>query len=146
MTVDRTGKWWVGDTAQDIKPYLEAYASDGYPLHVFRLAKCACGGEVFRFFADDHEGVAKRVCAQCNTEHYICDSQEFLPQAAPEEFVCIECGSNSCNIGAGFSLYDDKGAIKWLYLGERCAACGILGCFAGWKIGYEPSLQLMDQV
>jgi len=52
---------------------------------------------------------------------------------------------NQRHIGIGFSLYDD-GEIRWLYVGERCATCGILGCFAGWKIAYSPSKQLLEQV
>jgi len=49
------------------------------------------------------------------------------------------------NVGVGFSLYDD-GEVRWLYLGERCSKCGILGCFAGWKVGYSPSKGLLEQV
>ncbi|MGA7753515.1 MAG: hypothetical protein WCB05_11810 [Candidatus Sulfotelmatobacter sp.] len=51
----------------------------------------------------------------------------------------------SANVGVGFSLYDD-GEIRWVYFGERCSACGILGCFAGWKVAYSPSKQLLEQV
>jgi len=41
MTIDRSGKWWVGDDPEDIGEYLKAYSSDGYKVHEFRLAKCA---------------------------------------------------------------------------------------------------------
>src|SRR5690349_14968694 len=111
MTIDDTGKWWIGSTASDIGAYLQAYASKGYESHAFRLAKCICGSEAFHLLADDNEGVAKRICSQCNNEHYICDSEEYWPDAEPEEFLC-ECGSQNCNIGVAFSLYEDKGAIK----------------------------------
>ena len=49
------------------------------------------------------------------------------------------------DVGVGFSLYDD-GEVRWLCVGERCPKCGILGCFAGWKVGYSPSKGLLEQV
>ena len=110
-----------------------------------RYWKCTCGSEVFRLLADDNEGCAKRICASCANEALICDSAEYWDDAAPEEWKCIECGSTTANVGVGFSLYDD-GEIRWLYVGERCATCGVLGCFAGWKVAYAPSKQLFEQV
>jgi len=146
MAIDTTGKWWIGSQAEDIKGFLEAYTAEEYPATEFRIAKCSCGSVVFNLEADDEEGCAKRTCAKCNAEHFICDSGEYWEDATPEKWKCVECKSNATNIGVGFSLYDDKNAIRWLYVGVRCAKCGILGCFAGWKVAYEPSLQLMDQV
>ncbi len=75
---------------------------------------------------------------------FICDSEEYWSDATPEQWKCIECGFTSANVGIGFSLYED-GEVRWLYVGERCANCGILGCFAGWKIAYSPSKQLLEQ-
>ncbi|MBN2193608.1 MAG: hypothetical protein JW751_12395 [Polyangiaceae bacterium] len=45
----------------------------------------------------------------------------------------------------GFSHHDD-GSIKWVTVGTRCVACGILGVPAEWKIDYEPSDHLYGQV
>ena len=146
MAIDDSGQWWIGSAPTDIEPYLKAYASESYEVHAFRLARCGCGGEKFRLLADDEEGVAQRTCIECDSSHFICDSAEYWSEARPEKFVCVECKNDSCNVGVGFSLYEDKSAIKWLYVGERCAECGVLGCMAGWKVGYEPSLQLVDQV
>lgn len=145
MAIDKLGKWWVGSEPYDIEEYVRAYSSDGCKTDEFRLAKCACGSTEFGLWADDNEGVAKRVCGACNTEHFICDSGEFWPDADPEEYTCVECGSKSANVGVGFSLYPE-GDVRWLYVGERCSSCGVLGCFAGWKVGHGPSSQLMDQV
>jgi len=145
MSIDKSGKWWVGTNADDLKEYLEAYSADSYKVSEFRLAKCACGNHVFHLFADDDEGCAKRICTSCKKEAFICDSDEFWDDASPEEWKCIECGSTSANVGVAFSLHDD-GEIRWLYVGERCSTCGVLGCFAGWKVGYSPSKQLLDRV
>lgn len=146
MTIDTSGKWWVGSEPGEIKDFLEAYTEEEYPATEFRLAKCSCGSLDFHLEADDEEGGAKRTCAKCGADHFICDSEEYWDEAAPEKWKCMECKSKETNVGVGFSLYEDKNAVRWLYVGVRCSKCGVLGCFAGWKIAYEPSLQLMDQV
>jgi hypothetical protein len=146
MAIDKTGKWWVGRKPEDIEEYLQAYSEDSYPTHQFRLCRCECGSVEFKLAASDDEGVARRTCLKCGLAHLLCDSQEYWDEAEPEEWACVECGSHGCNVGVGFSLYDKGQDIKWLYVGTRCALCGILGCFAGWKVGSSPSLQLMDQV
>lgn len=145
MSVDKSGQWWVGASPQDIKEYLEAYSAEGYRSQQFRQAKCACGGDTFELFADDDESCAKRICASCAVEHFICDSAEYWSYATPEKWKCTGCGSTSANIGVGFSLYED-GEVRWPYVGQRCSNCGILGCFAGWKVAYTPSKQLLEQV
>jgi len=146
VSVDKTGKWWVGDQPSDIREFLEAYAPDGYKVGEFRLAKCMCGSERFLLWADDDEGCARRQCESCKQSNFICDSEEYWEDAKPEQWKCIVCKSkaSTCNVGVGFSLYED-GEIRWLYVGERCAICGVLGCFAGWKVAYAPSRQLLEQ-
>jgi hypothetical protein len=146
MSIDRSGQWWKGTESSDVREYLLAYAEDAYQVHEFRLAKCSCGSEIFNLAADDVSGVAKRTCVSCNSEHFICDSEEFWTDAEPEELACIECGSKQANIGVGFSLYDHGHDVRWLYVGVRCVECGVLGCFAGWKVAYSPSLDLIEQV
>jgi hypothetical protein len=145
MSIDKSGKWWVGTNAGDINEYLGAYSADGYKTTQFRQAICTCGSDEFRLLADDDEGCAQRTCASCGGKHFICDSEEFWADASPEEWKCIECGSTRTNVGVGFSLYED-GEVRWLYIGVRCAVCGILGCFAGWKVAYAPSKLLFNQV
>jgi len=146
MTIDTSGKWWVGTSPDDIREYLVALTKDSYLVNEFRLARCDCGVKAFRLEADDGEGAARRTCVSCGKEHFICDSQECWADAEPEPWRCIECGSEEANVGVGFSLYADGENVRWLYVGVRCARCGILGSFADWKVGYGPSLQLMDRV
>ena len=67
-------------------------------------------------------------------------------EAEPEEWDCIGCGSRHANVYVGFSLYSEGDGVRWLYIGVRCADCGILGTFGDWKIGYGPSLHLLDGV
>lgn len=145
MTIDKSGTWWIGSAPEDIEGFLQAYAEDGYKVDAFRLARCACGSDRFKVDADDNEGAARRTCATCRKRHFVCDSAETWDDAEPEAWKCIECKSKHANVGCGFSLHDD-GEVRWIYLGVRCAECGILGCFAGWKINYGPSTHLLDQV
>ena len=135
MSIDTSGKWWVGTNPKDIKEYVETYTSKSYKMDEFRLAKCACGSVDFQLDADDNEGVAKRTCTKCSQQHFLCDSEEFAEEVENEHWHC-ECGSEATNIGVGFSLRKKGGEIRWLYVGCRCAKCGILGCFADWKIDY----------
>lgn len=146
MAIDKSGKWWTGSTPDDLREYLEALSEDSYKVHEFRLARCHCGSVDFEVETSDEDGVARRTCAKCRNEHFICDSGEYWDEADTERWQCIECQSIIANVGVGFSLYDDRQDIHWLYIGERCAQCGLLGCTASWKIGYGPSLQLLDQV
>ena len=60
MGIDKRGKWWVGESLEDLREYLETYAD--YVVQEFRPAKCNCGSERFLLWADDAEGAAKRQC------------------------------------------------------------------------------------
>ena len=100
----------------------------------------------FTLEGDDDEGVARRTCASCAQEHYICDSGEYWEEANTEKWFCIECHSQRANVGVGFSIYeDDPTGIKWIYVGDRCVQCGVLGCFVGWKVAQSDALRLLEQ-
>jgi hypothetical protein len=141
MAIDTNGKWWKGTAPEDVRAYLEAYAEDGYQMHDFRSARCPCGGVAFRLEADADEGVARRTCTLCGGVRFIADSEEYWSDADPEVWNCVDCGSEVTNVGVGFSLYGDQRGIRWVYVGARCTRCGILGCFAEWKVGKDdPSI------
>ena len=146
MAIDRSGDWWVGDGAIDIHEYLLAYSAAIYKVQHFRLARCECGSEEFGLEFSDAEGVVRRTCAQCGEAHFICDSEMFWRDADIEVFQCPICKSSTANVGVGFSLDEEEADIRWIYVGVRCAGCGVLGCVAGWKVGYGPSLHLMGKV
>ncbi|HEX7013149.1 MAG TPA: hypothetical protein VF161_10390 [Steroidobacteraceae bacterium] len=137
---------WVGDRPQDIADYLAAYGGESYPVHAFRLAKCSCGSLEFELEADDNEGTARRTCAVCGKRHLICESEEYWDGSRPEKWQCVDCRSSDANVGVGFSLDSQSGEVTWLHVGYRCANCGVLGCFVGWKVSYTPSRQLLEKV
>ncbi|EMJ93878.1 hypothetical protein [Leptospira alstonii] len=147
MTIDKSGEWWIGNNPQDIQEYLVSFSEDEYPITDFRLCKCKCGSEVFQLEADDTEGAARRQCVSCGIDQFICDCKEHWEDTDPETLHCVECNSIQTNVGVGFARYQDKSdGIQWIYVGCRCTNCGILGCFTSWKVGYEPSLHLIDEV
>ena len=145
MTIDRSGKWWIGSEPQDLEAYLKAWTEEGYGIQAFRLARCSCGSERFELEADENEGAARRTCAACGAQHLMCDSAEYWDEAEPDTYECVECKSSHANVGVGFALLE-SGEVRWIHVGARCTSCGILGCFADWKIDYEPSTHLMEQV
>jgi hypothetical protein len=149
VAIDRSSKWWRGSDAADVHEYLKLYKAEGYPLHETRLCKCVCGSIEFGLKADRNGGCAERTCAACEAKHLICDSAEYWEDAEPQNWQCTECGWQICNLGVGFSLYDEEGGaardVRWISVGERCANCGILGCYVDWKVGYGPSHHLLDQ-
>jgi hypothetical protein len=124
MSIDTSGKWWVGSKPNDIGEFLQAYRSeDGYRTEAFRM----CSSIEFVLEADDNEGTARRTCSKCKAEHFICDSEEHWEDAEPEKWRCVECNSKVTNIGVGFVLYPEDQEVKWLYVGCRCVKCGVLG-------------------
>jgi len=143
VTIDTSGKWWVGTEPADVREYLEAYTEDSYEADEIRMAKCACGSQVFSLEFDS--GEAKRVCIQCGKPHYICDSEKYWDEAEAKLLRCTECKSEEFNVGVGFSLYEEDDGVRWLYVGERCAQCGTLGCCADWKVGQGPAGSIMDK-
>ena len=148
MAIDTGGTWWVGDSPSDIDEYLRAYLEGSVPVHKFRQSRCGCTSVRFRLEADDLEGTAKRSCIDCGADHFICDSEEYWDEANPKRWICV-CGSDTANLGVAYSIYDEPDAdrrpvIRWLSIGTRCHVCGILGCFAGWKVAYEPSHHLLE--
>jgi hypothetical protein len=148
MTIDKTGKWWVGTEPADTTEYLIAYQAEGYAIGETRVCQCRCGSVAFLLQADPDEGCAQRTCAACGAKHFICDSAEYWDEADPRRWACTECGNQECNLGVGFSFYepeDQRRDVRWISVGHRCTKCGTLGSFVDWKIGYGPSDQLLSQ-
>lgn len=144
MTIDTSGNWWKGTSPRDIAEYLEALFEESYPIHEHRLSICGCGSEIFMLHWLPNEGAVRRTCAHCREQRFVCDSEENW-EGRPKKFKCVECKHDQANVGTAFSLNEDKRAVRWIYVGVRCGKCGCLGSIADWKIGYEPSLDLLSR-
>lgn len=145
MTVDRSGRWWVGTEAGDLDEYLADFSASGYPVGRVVHARCACGGSQFHVRVDDEEGCAERTCVACGTAVLMLDSGDTVEDADLEEAAC-PCGNESFDVAVGFALGDGGQDLRWVYVGLRCVRDGVLGCYTDWKIDYSPSLHLLDSV
>jgi len=153
MAIDDSGNWWAGSEPADIHEYLTAFTSSegNYPTTVFRLVHCACGADIFQL--ERATDVTRRTCGSCGNSNHICrepaDWNEATNEEEPEAYACVECDSCEANIGVGFAHYaghPEIDGVKWFYVGVRCAACGILGCFNDGKIGYGPACDVYKSV
>lgn len=143
MTISKKGGLWRSDNPSDIRRYLVFFAERSSAIDAFPLSQCDCGSSVLYLF-DEDETASMRKCVACAKEHFICDSAEYWRGDAPDQYACTECEGVHANIGVGFSLYADKSDVRWLYISVRSDNCGALGCFSEWKVGYSPSLRLID--
>ncbi|WP_433144481.1 hypothetical protein ACQPZ8_00165 [Actinomadura nitritigenes] len=145
MAIDTSGEWWRGESPADLAEYLEELGAGGYQVGRVVEAACAgCGGQTFRLRADCEEGAVKRSCIGCGQGVLMLDSEEHWSDVAPEAVVC-SCGADVFDVAVGFSLRPDD-SVRWVSVGVRCVADGVLGCCADWKIDYEPSRHLLATV
>jgi hypothetical protein len=135
--IDTSGKWWKGENFDDVAEYLRLLTADGYPAKRVLEPTCTCGGHAFRLHRDPNEGVARRTCVSCGAKAFIGDSGELWAEARPRLVKC-PCGGAEFQLGVGFALRDN-GDVRWITVGERCLACGILGAAIDWKVDYSPT-------
>jgi hypothetical protein len=105
MAIDTSGKWWKGQNANDLVEYVRLLTQQGYPATKFAIAKCACGTDGFRLYVDRDEGCAKRQCASCRNEAFICDSEEASEEASLKKAKC-KCKQDLFELAVGFALRD----------------------------------------
>ncbi len=141
----KRGKHRFGDSQADIPDEIPRYSKHGYPAQHLADAVCRCGGSAFRLRVDDNEGAAVRQCASCGAEHAIGDSAEYLDGAELEECEC-PCGFGELQVTAGVALYDGSEDVRWLYLGCRCARCGLTAVYGDWKSEYNGYRELLARV
>jgi hypothetical protein len=144
MAIDKSGKWWKGQNADDLVEYVRLLTQQGYPATKFAIAKCACGTDLFRLYADQDEGCAKRQCTSCGKDAFICDSEDASEEASLKKVRC-KCKKDVFDLAVGFSLRD-TGEIKWITVAARCVSCGMLGSYVDWKIDYAPTDHLYSMV
>lgn len=133
MALQERGTHSYGDSQADICERLVRYSdANGYPAEHFADAVCGCGSRDFSLLLDDKVGVAVRVCRQCETEHPIGDSDQYLEEAELDKCEC-PCGSSVFEITIGVALYAESEDVRWLYVGCRCPQCGLTACYGDWK-------------
>ena len=93
LTIDRGGKWWRGESVDDLVEYLRIYTDDSYPAIYIRQSVCeSCQGTVFGLRGDQDEGAVRRTCRACHAKVFIGDSGEVWSDCSPKTCKC-PCGS-----------------------------------------------------
>jgi len=144
MSIDKSGEWWRGASFADLVEYVREVTAAGYPAERVVQSVCACGGKVFLLQGDAQEGCARRTCVACDNTAFIGDSADYWEEAEPEDLAC-PCGQRNHEVGVGFA-FRERGDVRWITVGVRCTACGVLGSPVDWKIDYSPTDHLLRQV
>jgi hypothetical protein len=153
MAITKTDDWSIGSTPEDLEQYLREFVdSEGhYPINTYRGVACPCGS--IRFNVSRAGSITLRTCVSCKHTHYICRDAEDWEEAEAEEgserYSCAECESEEANVGVGFAGYEEKelaDAVKWFFVGVRCAECGILEWFNDAKVGRTPAAEAYDSI
>ena len=144
MAIDKSGQWWKGSLPEDMDEYIHELSQQHIQAAEFRHSSCQCGSLEFNLRYDANEGCAVRICSACGDEQYICDSEENVSEAEFESWVCVDCGGSNANLGVGYALRPSND-VQWVYVVSRCCSCGLLGCYADWKVDYSPSIQLLER-
>jgi hypothetical protein len=145
MAIDGSGRWRPGTAAAELDAYLRESQAGGYP--VARVVHAACarsGGSEFGVRVDDDAGYAERTCHLCGERWVMLDAADVAEDADPGDAAC-PCGGERFDVAVGFALCED-GEVRWVSVGLRCTAGGVLGVYADWKIDYSPSGHLMVRV
>ena len=139
--IDKTKRFWTGDSAEDLTEWLRLYAGEP-SLDVKPVICRACGCDAFELRVDQNEGAAEAKCSACGKKKLLLDSDEVWADARPRLRKCRVCKTcKTYNVRVGF-LRRENGSVKWVYLGNRCTECGTLGSFLDWGIDYEPTDRL----
>jgi hypothetical protein len=141
--IDKRGEWWRGNSPDDIGEYLRYHEAGGFPVARVVASICShCAGTVFALAADDDQGYARRICNSCGKSHAMLDSANYEDDAEPRDCRC-PCGCEAFELAVGYALRADD-EVRWVSIGCRCTSCGILGCYADWKIDYGPTDSLFS--
>ena len=145
MAIDKSSRWWRGESATDLAEYLQLAEPGGYRVDRVLTAVCAdCAGATFKLRAGRAKGGVERTCANCAKKVLMLDTGDYWDDMGPTLIKC-PCGGDLFEVSVGFSLrVDDE--IRWVTVGQRCVNDGILGYCADWKIDYGPTRHLLSSV
>ncbi len=113
----------------------------------FAVAKCnSCGKDVFELLMNEDEGVAARICVECDSEHGIGDSDLYFDNVEEIDEVLCTCDGQKFRVMAGVSLYEGTSDVRWFYLGCECVQCGLSGVYGDWKNEFKGYQELLNNV
>lgn len=143
--IDKSKKYWTGDTPDDIDEYLREY-SETENIEIKSVVCHSCGNNSFELRVDQNEDVIQTKCTICGNKKILLDGEEVWEDAEPELQKCPICRvCKEYNVKAGF-VRRKNGNIKWVYIGNRCTNCGTLGSYLDFGIDYEPTGELENNI
>ena len=143
--IDRSKKYWTGDTEGDIAEWLRLYSQDS-KMDTKRVICHTCENDSLELRVDQTEGAIQVKCTECGTKKILLDCGEVWENAKPRLRKCSVCkSSKSFNVRVGFQRREN-GSAKWVYIGNRCTNCGTLGSYLDWKIDYEPTDEMEQNI
>lgn len=129
------------DALQQLRASIEDFAAGGYRVDRVIAAACPCGNDTFLVVFDDAAGVAARICAVCQRETAIADSEEHFDDVESVEQARCTCGGDIFTAATGLAIGADD-EVRWVSVGLRCVEDGVAGVYVDWKIDYAPTSHL----
>ena len=143
--IDKTKRFWTSDSADDISEWLRLYAKDD-SIDVKPVICHTCECDSFELRIDQNNGAIQVKCASCGEKKILLDCDDVWADAKPRLKKCRVCKiGKSYNVRVGF-IRRENGSVKWVYIGNRCTECGTLGSYLDWKIDYEPTDKLEQNI
>ena len=142
--IDKTPKYWTGDSPDDITEWLHEYTEEP-SLEIHPVLCRNCKNDALEARIDGDEGVVQIICPECKTKKILLDGEEIWSECHPKKRKCIVCKNNRFNIRVGF-IRRDNGDVKWVYIGERCTQCGTLASYADWNINFGPTDEMEQNI
>lgn len=145
IMIDKSGQYWHGSCADDINKYLKEY-SENPSVDIKPVVCHSCGKDIFKMWVDYDEDAIQVECAECGNKKILLDCVDIWEDANPELCECPVCRKSwNYNVKAGFVRKENHN-VKWVYIGNRCTECGVLGSCLDWKISYEPTDEMENNI
>lgn len=80
--IDKSKKYWTGDSAKDISEWLRLYTGDD-SLDVKSVICHTCGGDSFELRVDQNESAIQVKCTACGTKNILLDCGDIWADAKP---------------------------------------------------------------
>ena len=142
--IDTSKEFWTGSDPADIDTYLRVYTQD--PTLEIKPVLCSiCGCTELRLVGDQDEGAVQAVCMQCGAKKLLLDSAEYWKEVSHRTLRCPLCKGKGFNARVGLSRREN-GQVRWVWIGDRCTQCQVLGSPFDWRIDYEPTDEMEKNI
>ncbi len=142
--IDRTKEFWTSDSPDDINEYLREYAEND-TLDIKPVVCHSCGNTAFSMEVDQDECGIEVCCTKCGTKKLLLDGEEIWKDCEPVSAKCPLCRGKEYNVRIGFDRRENHN-VRWVYVGNRCTKCEVLGSYLDWGIDYEPTTEMEQNI